>query len=350
MVDHGECVLSERARCLLSTLVQRHVRDGQPVGSRTLLRESGLDISPATVRNCMAELEHAGYVQAPHTSAGRVPTQLGYRLFVDHLLTYRPLDPEAVAALRERLRSEDAHRTINSASDVLAGLTRLTGVATRPRRDVGCVREIRFLRLSANRVVAILVLNDYAVQNRVIDTERDFSDAELERIGNYLSHQFAGQDLSAVRRQLIADMQREQAHMDELMRSAMDVATRVVLADRDPQDDDYVITGETNLMTFRELSDVDKLKELFDAFSRKQDILHLLDRCLDAEGVQVFIGQECGDDAFDGVSLVTSTYSAEDGVLGVLGVFGPTRMEYDRVVPIVEATARLLGHALNPRS
>ncbi len=349
MVDQGGSALSERARCLLSTLVQRHVRDGQPVASRTLLRDSGLDVSPATVRNCLAELERAGYVQSPHTSAGRVPTQLGYRLFVDHLLTYEPLGQAELATLSRRLRGEDTHHTVDSASDVLAGLTRLAGVASRPRRDVGCVREIRFLRLGSYRVLAILVLNEDEVQNRFIDTERDFSDAELERIGNYLSYQFAGQDLGAVRRQLIADMQLEQAHMDELMRSAMDVATRV-LAEREPPDDGYVITGETNLMTFRELSDVDRLKALFDAFSRKQDILHLLDRCLDADGVRVFIGHECGDDAFDGVSLVTSTYSAEDGVLGVLGVFGPTRMAYERVVPIVEATAGLLGHALNPRS
>lgn len=347
MADQGETALSERAKCLLRTLVERHIRDGQPVGSRTLLRESGLNISSATVRNCMAELERAGYVHAPHTSAGRVPTQLGYRVFVDSLLTVQPLGQSEVHELRHRLCGDDPSRTVDSASDLLAGLTRLTGLATRPRREVGSVRHVEFLRLGVHRVLAILVLNDHEVQNRVIETDRDFSSGELERIGNYLSHQFAGQDLSAIRRQLVTAMQAERAHMDELMRSAMDVASRVFTAD-EPADEGYVITGETNLMTVEELSDVDKLKELFDAFSRKQDILHLLDRCLEADGVQIFIGQECGYDAFDGVSLVTSTYSTEDEVLGVLGVIGPTRMEYERVIPIVDATARFLGHALNP--
>jgi heat-inducible transcriptional repressor len=348
MADQGEHALSERAQHLLRTLVQRHIRDGQPVGSRTLLRDSGLDVSPATVRNGMAELERAGYVHAPHTSAGRIPTQLGYRVFVDSLLTLQPLQQGDIQSLRDRLAADDPSRTVDSASDVLAGLTRLTGVVTRPRRDVASVRHIEFLRLGERRVLAIIVLNDHEVQNRVLHTERDFSSSELERIGNYLSHQFAGQDLGAVRRQLIADMQAERAHMDELMRSAMDVATRVFT--EQAGDEDYVITGETNLMTFEELSDVDKLKELFDAFSRKQDILHLLDRCLDTRGVQIFIGEECGYDAFEGVSLVTSTYSADDEVLGVLGVIGPTRMDYDRVIPIVDVTARLLGHALNPDS
>lgn len=346
MADQGDPALSERAQCLLKTLVQRHIRDGQPVGSRALLRESGLQVSSATVRNCMGELERAGYVRSPHTSAGRVPTQRGYRVFVDSLLSLQPLDAADVQALRQRLITEDSSRTVDSASDVLAGITQLTGLVTRPRREVGSVRHIEFLRLGEQRVLAILVLNDHEVQNRVIHTERDFSASELERMGNYLSHQFAGQELSAIRRQLVSDIQLERAHIDRLAQSAMDVATRV-FTEADGGED-YVITGETNLMTFEELSDVDKLKELFDAFSRKQDILHLLDRCLDTEGVRIFIGQECGYEAFDGVSLVTSTYSARDEVLGVLGVIGPTRMDYDRVIPIVDVTARLLGHALNP--
>ena len=342
----GDEPLSERAQYLLRALVHRHIRDGQPVGSRALTREAGLDLSAASVRNVMADLEEAGYIQAPHTSAGRIPTDRGYRFFVDSLLNVRSeqgLDPDA---LRIRLDAgRDAGKLVDSASNLLSGLTHLAGVVTLPKRDYGSIRHIEFLPLSEQRILSIVVLNDHEVQNRVIETDRNYSQSELQQVSNYLSAEFAGKSVSDVRRGLLDAMQADQQHMNVLMTSAIQVANEL-FREGDADSDDFVMAGETNLMTFAELSSVEKLKELFEAFGRKRDILHLLDRCLSADGVQIFIGQESGYKAFDGVSLVTSTYQTDDQVLGVLGVIGPTRMEYDRVIPIVDVTARLLGHAL----
>ncbi len=344
-----DSALSERAQRLLKALVRRYIRDGQPVGSRILTRESGLDLSPATVRNVMADLEDSGYIRAPHTSSGRVPTDRGYRFFVDSLLTVQTQSALYAGDLRLRLEGEGSADTlIDSASNLLSGLTRLAGVVTLPRRNYGAIRHLEFLPLSENRILAIIVLNDHEVQNRVIHTDRDYSPAELQQVSNYLSAEFTGKNVAAVRRALLEQMQDDRRTMNELMTSAIQVAQRLFSDADDDAGDDFIIAGETNLMTFAELADVEKLKELFDAFGRKRDILHLLDRCLSADGVQIFIGQESGYRAFDGVSLVTSTYRSDDEVLGVLGVIGPTRMEYDRVIPIVDVTARLLGHALKP--
>ncbi len=345
---HGDEPLTERARHLLKMLVHRYIRDGQPVGSRALTRDGGLDLSAASIRNVMADLEEAGYIQSPHTSAGRIPTDRGYRFFVDSLLSVRRESGLDADNLRIRLDAgRDTDSLVDSASNLLSGLTHLAGVVTLPRRDYGSIRHIEFLPLSERRILAIVVLNDSEVQNRVIETDRPYSPAELQQVSNYLSLEFAGKSVSNVRRGLLEAMQADQQHVNSLMTSAIAVA-RELFADNGGKDDDFVIAGETNLMTFAELSSVEKLKELFEAFGRKRDILHLLDRCLSADGVQIFIGQESGYRAFDGVSLVTSTYQSDDQVLGVLGVIGPTRMEYDRVIPIVDVTARLLGHALKP--
>lgn len=345
----GDPVLSERAQRLLKVLVHRYIRHGQPVGSRVLTRESGMDLSPATVRNVMADLEEAGYVRSPHTSAGRVPTDRGYRFFVDSLLTVQPLRGQEVERLRIRLDGEgDTGHLVDSASNLLSGLTRLAGVVTLPKHGFGAIRHLEFLPLSDRRILAILVLNDHEVQNRVIQADRDYTAADLQQVSNYLSAEFAGKSVSEVRRSLLEAMRADQQHMNRLMTSAIAVARQLFDEEADEGGEDFVLAGETNLMTFAELSSVDKLKELFEAFSRKRDILHLLDRCLSADGIQIFIGEESGYEAFDGVSLVTSTYRSEDEALGVLGVIGPTRMDYDRVIPIVDVTARLLGHALKP--
>lgn len=343
-------ILEERAQQLLKVLVQRYIREGQPTGSRTLTRESGLNISPATVRNIMADLEEAGYVKAPHTSAGRVPTDLGYRFFVDSLLTVNPLQSWEIEQLRIHLdRGSNADALIDSASNLLSGLTQLAGVVTIPRRHSGSVRQLGFLPLSERRVLAILVVNEQEVQNRVLQTDRDYSGAELERIANYLNAEFVGKDIEQIRAALIDAMNKDRKEMTELMSLAIEVARRLFTRPEDEdEDDDYVLAGETNLMTFAELSDIEKLKQLFEAFNQKRDIIHLLDRCLTAEGVQLFIGQESGYEVFDGVSLITSRYQTDDEVLGVLGVIGPTRIPYGRIIPIVDVTAKLLGHALNP--
>ena len=339
--------LNERAQHLLKVMVQRYIRDGQPIGSRALKRESGLELSPATIRNVMADLEDLGFVRSPHTSAGRIPTDRGYRFFVDSLLTVKPLAFEDAESLKIRLESEgSSDGLVDSASNLLSGLTRLAGVVTLPRRKSSSLRQVEFLPLSDRRVLAIMVMNEREVQNRVVHTDRDFLPGELEQMANFLNAQFGGRDVSMVRERLLEGMQADREKMNQLMAAALDVG-RSLFSQGASDDDGYVVAGQTNLMEFAELSNVEKLRELFDAFARKRDILHLLDRCLTADGVQIFIGEESGYEVFDGCSLVTSTYSSEGEVLGVLGVIGPTRMAYDRVIPIVDLTAKLLGSALN---
>ncbi|HKJ94937.1 MAG TPA: heat-inducible transcriptional repressor HrcA [Gammaproteobacteria bacterium] len=338
--------LGERGRKLLKALVERFIREGQPVGSRTLARDAGLDISPATVRNVMADLEDLGLVASPHTSAGRVPTVRGYRLFVDNLLTVQPLSGPEIDRLRRQLAfgEHNAQALVGSASQLLSALTRMAGIVTLPRRDHTGIRQVEFLTLSENRVLAVLVFSDNEVQNRILHVDRPFSHSELQQASNYLNAHLAGRDLMDVRRSLIEEMRRTRRHMDQVMQRAIDMAEEL-FAGQDRED--YVIAGEINLMDFEELSSVDKLRALFDAFQTKQDILHLLDRCVRADGIKVFIGEEAGYEALEECSVVTAPYQLENRIVGVLGVIGPTRMEYERVIPIVDITARLLTAALN---
>lgn len=344
--------MNERAQHLLRVLIDRYIREGEPIGSRTLARDSRLDLSPATVRNVMSDLEEMGFVAAPHTSAGRIPTAQGYRLFVDSLLQIQPLDTVQIEQLRQELLAEetDSARLIETASNLLSDITRMAGVVTLPRHEHVALRRIDFLPLSQNRILVILVINEKEVQNRIIQTERTFSASELETIANFLNAHFAGKDIHEVRTHLIEEMQQTRQDMNDLMLSVVSVAEKVFGEEDRPSDEDYVLAGQTNLMQFRELSDVEKLRELFEAFNRKRDILHLLDQCICANGVQLFIGEESGYQVLDECSLVTAPYSVEGEVIGVLGVIGPTRMAYDRIIPIVDATARLLGAALNSRN
>jgi heat-inducible transcriptional repressor len=341
--------LTERAQHLLKALVQRYIQDGQPVGSRALSRDSGLELSPASIRNVMADLEDLGFVASPHTSAGRIPTVRGYRFFVDTLLTVKPLTRREVSRLEHELRSGDGdpQALLSSASNLLSGITRLAGVVTLPRRERVGWRQIEFLPLSEKRVLAIVVFNDHDVQNRILHLERGYDRTQLQKAANYLNAHFSGKDLTHVRRALLDEMRQTRESMNELMLAAINMAEQIV--EREGRDDDYVMAGETNLMEFAELSNVERLRRLFEAFNQKRDILHLLDQCIAAEGVHVFIGEESGYKVLDDCSIVTAPYAAEDDVIGVLGVIGPTRMAYERVIPIVDMTARLLGHALNSR-
>jgi heat-inducible transcriptional repressor len=305
--------ISERALHFLKALIERHIRDGQPVGSRTLARDTGLELSPATVRNVMADLEEMGLVSSPHASAGRVPTASGYRLFVDSLLTVLPLDEQEVERLQSGFaEGDDAKALLESASQLLSGVTRMAGIVMVPRR--------------------------------VIHTERPCTPAQLTEASNFLTDMFNGQDMGQVRRRLVEDLKRTHRRMDELMLRAVAMAQRVM--ETAERKDDLVIAGQTNLMEFQELSRIERLKSLFDAFSEKRQILDLLDRCIAADGVQIFIGDESGFELLDDCSLVTTTYRVEDQILGVLGVIGPTRMDYQRVIPVVDVTARLLAAAL----
>jgi len=339
--------LSERAQLMLRALIDRYVLDGQPVGSRTLAREAGLDLSPATVRNVMSDLEALGFVCSPHTSAGRVPTVQGYRFFVDTLLKVQPLDERAIDNMRlELLLDQTPKDLVESASGLLSGITQLAGVVTLPRQEHALFKRVEFLGLTGKRVLAILVTGDDEVQNRILSTEKQHSAAELQQASNYLNELFAGKDLLEVRATLLHEMQETRTHMNSMMVTAMHMADQVLEKN---QDEDYVMAGQTNLMEFQELCDIEKLRKLFDAFNTKRDMLHLLDQCVHSEGIQIFIGDESGYGMLDECSLVTAPYAVDGEILGVLGVIGPTRMAYDRVIPIVDATARLLGAALNQK-
>ncbi len=339
---------NERAQHLLRILVKRYIKEGQPVGSRTLARDSGLDLSPATIRNVMSDLEELGFVTAPHTSAGRIPTIKGYRFFVDTLVKLRPPQSDELELVQRVLAQSDPQALVQSASNLLASMTKLAGVVTLPRRSHAALRQIEFLPLSDRRVLAILVLNDRDVQNRILDVHRDFSAEELQRAGNYLTEQFGGRELPTVRDSLLNELAETRASMNDLMVDAIEMAQQAF-----PDVDDegsFVMTGETNLMGLEGLADMDKLKRLFEAFSEQRDILHLLDQSLHAPGVQIFIGQESGYQLLDECSVVAAPYLTDDDTMGVLGVIGPTRMAYERVIPIVDVTARQLASALKTRN
>ncbi|MBF0255142.1 MAG: heat-inducible transcriptional repressor HrcA [Gammaproteobacteria bacterium] len=338
-------LLDERAQHFLKTLIERYIRDGHPVGSRTLARDSGLDLSPATVRNVLADLEDLGLIAAPHTSAGRIPTAEGYRLFVDSLLTLRPLAESLFSPLESELKStSNTAMVLKSASRWLSSMSSMAGVVTLPKPERVVFRQMEFLRLSAGRILAILVTVDGEVINRVIQSRRDYSAAELEQTANFLNQTFSGQSLARVRELMLKELQETREDMTRLSRQAVEMAGQVFA--EDDGEGDCVISGQTNLMGFDELAEMQRLRRLFDAFSEKHEILRLLDDCMSAEGIQIFIGHESGFQSFDGCSLVTAPYKVDDQVVGMLGVIGPTRMAYDRVIPLVDVTAKLLGAAL----
>ena len=342
---------NDRAQLLLRTLIECYIREGEPVGSRTLSRESGLSLSAATIRNVMADLEEHGFVSSPHTSAGRIPTDKGYRFFVNTLLRYQQPGLAEIAELRRKLDSQagDTKALVTAASQLVSGLTHLAGVVTVPRETHESLSQIEFVGLSGNRVLAILVVNGREVQNRVLQLDRHFPADELRHAGAYLNDQFRGQELSGVRAQLVTQLQETREQMNRLMMDAITLAQRAFAVYPGEHEADMVIAGETNLMGFAELSNVDRLRRLFEAFNEKRDILHLLDQSLHGEGVQIFIGHESGYTILDDCSVIAAPYTQDDRVVGVLGVIGPTRMAYERVIPLVDIAARMLSSALNLR-
>lgn len=350
--ETGEELLNERAQQLLKRLVEHYIRDGQPVGSRTLSRDVGLTLSAATIRNVMADLESLGFVTSPHTSAGRIPTDKGYRFFVDTLLRYEPLDDARIAQIQSHLGEhvDNPKALVAAASRMLSSVTRLAGVVTLPRQSHASLSQIEFIPLSDNRVLAVLVVNGREVQNRIVQLERRYSPDELRRASNYLNQELAGKELATIRDHLVAQLKETREHLNELMLDAIRLAQQAVDVPSTGARMEYVMAGETNLMDFAELSNVEKLRRLFDAFTQQRDILNLLDHSLKADGVQIFIGHESGHTILDDCSIVTAPYTLDQEVVGVLGVIGPTRMAYERVIPIVDITAKLLGSALNQRS
>ncbi|MDH3978172.1 MAG: heat-inducible transcriptional repressor HrcA [Gammaproteobacteria bacterium] len=346
--DRQKTAPSERSRHILRVLVEQYIRDGLPVGSRTLAKASGLDLSSATIRNVMADLEGLGFVASPHTSAGRIPTARGYRFFVDTLLKLQPLAAKDVTRLQHQLTEEmkgSAKDVASTASSALSSLTSLAGIVTIPRQSHVQLRQVEFLPLSDKRVLAILVMNDAEVENRILNVDRDYSSDELRRSANYLNEHFAGRELDVVRGQIVSELANMRETMNQLMIDAVSIAQQAFNPEVDKAK--YVMSGETQLMQFNELSNVQTLRQLFDAFNQQQEILHLLDRSIAAQGVQIFIGEESGYSILDECSVVAAPYRVDDDTVGVLGVIGPTRMAYERVIPIVDITAKLVGEALN---
>jgi heat-inducible transcriptional repressor len=336
--------LDPRARQLLRTLIARYIRDGEPVGSQTLARHAGLDVSPATIRNILGDLEELGLLSSPHTSAGRIPTAQGYRVFVDSLLQLRPLPDTELARLRQELPAGAGTQSLlGNASELLSAMSHFVGVVSAPKREAFAFRHIDFVPLEGQRVLAILVFADNDVQNRVLQTRRVYDAAELERVANYLNQHFAGRPLAEVRATLVHELQAARSEMETLLAHTVELAQQALAPD---DEEDVVLAGQSRLLGVQDLSDLDRLRELFEAFARKREILQLLERTLRAPGVRIFIGEETGLASLEGMSLVTAPYGAGDRVLGVLGVIGPSRMAYDRVIPVVKAAADVLGAAL----
>lgn len=338
----------DRAEEVLKALVERYIQDGEPVGSKAIAQSMVNAASPATIRNVMAQLEQRGLIHSPHTSAGRVPTPLGYRMFVDTLLTVSSPGKENVDQVRQRLLPDKTPQELmEEASEVLSDLTSMAGIVMVPKSDRSSLRQVEFLPLEGNRVLVILVLNDREVQNRIITTNRRYSESELQQAANYLNQHFIGNPLGAIRDRLLKAMQDDKIHMDSLMQTVIEVASQSFQPSPQP---DCVVSGQSNLLAMADERGLDRLRELFDAFQRKRDLLDLMDHCVNADGIQIYIGQESGYEMLDECSLISSTYGTEDEVLGVLAVIGPTRMPYQKVIPMVDLTAKILSAALKPAS
>ncbi len=342
-------MLDDRARTLLKMLVERYIADGTPVGSRTLSRTSGLDLSPATIRNVMADLEDLGLIASPHTSAGRVPTARGYRLFVDTMLTARPIDlehvPAEVAAAREQLHPDQPQRVIAQAASLLSNLSSFVGVVTAPRK-ASVFHHIEFLRLGERRVLVILVAPDGDVQNRVIFTARDYQQGELVEASNFLNTHYAGLTIEAVRERLKHEIDALRVEIAALMQAAVQAGSEVLAESTD----NVVVSGERNLLTVQDFGhDMGSLRRLFDVFEQKTELMRLLDVSSRAEGVRIYIGGESKVVPFEELSVVTAPYEVDGRIVGTLGVIGPTRMAYERMIQIVDITARLVGNALSAK-
>jgi heat-inducible transcriptional repressor len=336
-------ILNERAQTLLKALVERYIADGQPVGSRALSRVSGLDLSPASIRNVMADLEELGFIASPHTSAGRIPTERGYRFFVDILLKIKPLDHVEIQQLEGQLHPENRQRLVSSASHLMSDLTRFAGIVMTPRR-AAMFRHIEFLALSEKRILLIIVSPEGDVQNRIILTDRSYTPAELIEAGNMLNQHYAGCSFEDIRRRVHDELKQLRENMSQLMTAALEAGSQAL----QEAPDEVVISGERNLLHVQDLSaDMARLRNLFELFEQKTGLLQLLDIASRAHGVQIFIGGESGLVPLDECSIVTSPYEVDGKVVGMLGVIGPTRMAYERVIPIVDITAKLLSSALS---
>lgn len=341
--------LNDRASQILKILVERYIDDGQPVGSRALSKEVEVKLSSASIRNVVADLEDMGLVESPHTSAGRIPTVNGYRVFIDSLLTVSPLSGGAIKKLRGRLEeaSDPAH-LLSTASELLSDVSRMAGLVTLPQQNDHIFRHIEFLPLSEDRVLVILVTNEQDVHHRVVKPEHQSSPSELVEAANYLNAVYGGREINEVRTRLADMLKQAQELVERQVARAAHVAS--LAFETEQQGDDFVLAGQTNLMDCADFGDVARLRELFEAFNHKQSILKLLDqRAADDDGVRIVIGEESGEAALGSCSFITSPYLVGGQIAGVVSVIGPTRMHYDQVIPLVNITAKLLGEVLNQK-
>jgi heat-inducible transcriptional repressor len=336
--------MDDRAKSLLKTLVELYIAEGTPVGSRTLSRASGLELSPATIRNVMADLEDLGLIASPHTSAGRIPTARGYRVFVDTMLTARAPDAELPPGAREPLQGGQPGLVIAHAAQMLSSLSHFVGVVTAPKK-AGVFHHIEFLRLSERRVLLILVAPDGDVQNRVIMTVRDYTQSELVEAANFLNTHYAGLTIDAVRERLQQEVESLRGEIATLMQAAVQAGSEAMAESANEQ---LVVSGERNLLTVQDFgNDMGSLRKLFDLFEQKTQLMRLLDVSSRAEGVRIYIGGESGVVPYEELSIVSAPYEVDGRVVGTLGVIGPTRMAYDRMIQIVDITSRLVSNALS---
>lgn len=336
--------MDKRAQILLKTLVEQYISDGQPIGSRTLLQHSGLDVSSATIRNVMSDLERLGFIASPHTSAGRVPTQKGYRFFVDSLLTIKPLDNNEIQRIQHEFSTPDPQELINNAADMLSQLSQFAGVVMIPKRKTITFKHLEFLPLSEKRILVIIVTTDGNVQNRIIMADKAYSAADLVQATNYFNHHFVGFTFDEVHHKLHEELKQMQTDINRLMAAALEMSDKASNAAKSH----VVIAGERNLLQADDLSsNVASLRKLFELFERRTQLMQLLDNSQRAQGIQIFIGGESHYLPLDECSMITAPYQADGQIVGTLGVIGPTRMAYERVIPIVDVTAKLLSNALS---
>ena len=336
--------MDKRAQILLKTLVEQYISDGQPIGSRTLLQHSGLEVSSATIRNVMSDLERLGFIASPHTSAGRIPTQKGYRFFVDSLLTVKPLESKEIQRIQHEFSTPDPQELINNAADMLSQLSQFAGVVMITKRKAVTFKHLEFLPLSEKRILVIIVTTDGNVQNRIIMADKPYSTTDLVQATNYFNHHFVGHTFDEVHQKLHEELKQMQTDINRLMAAALEMSDKANSAAKSH----VVIAGERNLLQADDLSsNVASLRKLFELFERRTQLMQLLDNSQRAQGIQIFIGGESHYLPLDECSMITAPYEADGQIVGTLGVIGPTRMAYERVIPIVDVTAKLLSNALS---
>ena len=336
---------SDRAKRILSAIIDNYIEEGTPIGSKKLSTYNRFNLSSATIRNVMSDLEDLGFIASPHTSAGRIPTSKGYRFFIDRLLEFQPVDSNEFASIKNTVsQTKSSNKDLaTNVSTILSAITQLAGIVTVPKKHKSTLKEIDFIPLSEQRVLAIVVINDSEVENKILQMKRNYSRDELQISANYLNQNYVGRSFEYIKNDLLTKLKETSALANSLMNNIVNIADELLT---NQNKDEYVVTGKNQLLDFEELSDINQLKDLFDAFNDQQQLLQLLDKSMSTSNIQILIGQESVYRIFDNCTLITAPYTNEVGSVGVLGVIGPTRIAYQRVIPIVDVTAKLLSQSL----